>query len=167
MSRCGHGGNHPRLRYVSKMWGALKSTAPALKCTLYDKLGGSLTWKHNCKIHEFSMRIMIQGNPYPLYCKESCGQMTKFRSACLVYTYMYVDFQELMVFAQDVCVCVYIYIDMFTYIYTCIYIICIYTVWEIKVELWGFESVSNAYRLLNATAVQNPSPHFLGPRRQQ
>ena len=46
------------------MWGALKSTASLLKSTLYDKFGGSLILKHNCKIHEFSMQI-IRGTHAP------------------------------------------------------------------------------------------------------
>ena len=42
-----HGVNCPTMRYVFKMWGALKSTASLLKCeVLY------------CKIHEFSMQII-------------------------------------------------------------------------------------------------------------
>ena len=46
------------------MWGALKSTASLLKSTLYDKFGGSLILKHNCKINEFSMQI-IRGTHAP------------------------------------------------------------------------------------------------------
>ena len=43
----------------------LKSNAPVLKSTLYDKLGGSLTLRHNYKIHELSVQI-IKGTHAPL-----------------------------------------------------------------------------------------------------
>ena len=53
--------NRQRLRCVSKMWVALKSTAPLQKCTIYNTCRGSLTLRH----HYFGTRNIANSFIFP------------------------------------------------------------------------------------------------------
>ena len=79
--------NRQGLGCVSKMWGALKSTASLLKCTIYNRFGGSLTWKHKWNAEEPRFKKILQDSS--VFYANNCSQTWKkerFESHILLKT---------------------------------------------------------------------------------